>query len=74
MPLIDSYTNKEGSTLELHHQEADNRWHIICWNADGELHWDIDYIVLGYVDGNPNRQLTKAFTEAEARAEFERWR
>lgn len=78
MALIEEYTNANGDELELHHQEAGDRWHVICWKAGEnnslELHWDVDYIVTGLVDGNPNKQITRPMTEDEARAEFNRWR
>lgn len=82
MALIESYikTDIGGQTheLELHHQADQDRWHVVCWYGydpeNLECAWDKDYKVVGYVDGNPNRQITEPFTEAEARAEFERWR
>lgn len=82
MALIDSYEKEDiaGNHMayELHHTASTGRWRVICWQGEDkdnlELHWDIDYKVVGYKDGNPNRQITEPFTETEARAEFERWR
>lgn len=76
MALIDSYTNANKDTIELRHTEHQgrDRWRVICWTEAGDCHWDVDYIVTGHLDGNPNRQLTRPTTKAEARAEFEKWR
>jgi len=82
MALIDSHQHTDISgqfqLFELHKQAEGDRWHVMCWTGEDEdsldLHWDVNYKVVGYVDGNPNRQITEPFTEAEARAEFERWR
>ena len=68
--LIEEYTNAGGDTLELGHD--DGGYWVRCWNSDDELHWEMRGVV---VEATATTQKVRQYTsEAEARAEFERWR
>lgn len=58
-----------GETIEIDH---DSHGYVVrCWNADGELHWEVRGVVVG---GDQFREQRRAYTLPEALAEFNRWR
>jgi hypothetical protein len=67
-------------------ESGGDRWKVQCWELvpeerrvtgepeEFDFQWEVTGKVVGYVDGNPNREIREPFTEETAREEFNRWR
>ena len=78
--IVETYTKQD--IQDQYHKYSlltdGERWSVICesgYNEDDlEFAWEVNGVLTGYKDGNPNREIREPFTEETARAEFEKWR